>query len=159
LFYTLTNVIVKLKQGDNMSKAKSGDTVKVNYTGKLKDGSVFDSSENKDPLQFKIGARQVIPGFEQAVLGMEPGDSKDIEISANDAYGPYNDKLVVKVPKDKIPAELNPSKGQQLRLQQPDGNDLIVKVKDIDDKDITLDANHQLAGQDLLFNVQLVEIT
>ena len=142
-----------------MSKAKSGDTVKVNYIGKLKDGSIFDTSENKDPLQFKIGAGQVIPGFEQAVLGMEPGDSKDIEISANDAYGPYNDKLVVKVPKDKIPAKLNPLKGQQLRLQQPDGNDLIVKVKDIDDKDITLDANHQLAGQDLLFNVQLVEIT
>ena len=142
-----------------MSEAKSGDTVKVNYTGKLKDGSVFDSSENKDPLKFKIGEGHVIPGFEQAVVGMALGDSKDIEISANEAYGPYHEKLVVKVPKDKIPSDLNPTKGQQLRLQQPEGNDIIVNVKDIDDKEVTLDANHQLAGKDLLFNIQLVEIS
>ena len=141
-----------------MSQAKSGDTVKVNYTGKLKDGSVFDSSVNRDPLQFKIGAGQVIPGFEQAIVGMEPGDSKDIEITAKDAYGPYHEKLVIKVPRDKIPSDLNPAQGQQLRLQQPEGNDILVNVKEVNDKEITLDANHQLAGQNLFFNVQLIEI-
>ncbi len=141
-----------------MAEAKSGDTVKVNYTGKLDDGTVFDSSENKDPLQFKIGEGHVIPGFEQAVVGMNPGDSKDVTIPENEAYGPYHEKLVVKVPKDKLPPEIKPAVGQQLRLQQPDGNDIFVNVRDIDDKEVTLDANHQLAGKDLLFNIQLVEI-
>lgn len=141
-----------------MGQAKSGDTVKVDYTGKLKDGSVFDSSVDRDPLKFKIGAGQVIPDFEQAIIGMNPGDSKDIEISANNAYGPYHEKLVVKVPRDKIPQDLNPVQGQQLRLQQPEGNDILVSVKEINDEEITLDANHQLAGKDLFFNIQLVEI-
>ena len=109
-------------------------------------------------MEFKIGEGQVIPGFEKAIIGMNPGDSKDIEISANEAYGPYHEKLVVKVSKDKIPSELNPSIGQQLRLQQPEGNDILVSVKEISNENITLDANHQLAGKDLFFNIQLVEI-
>ena len=141
-----------------MQQAKSGDTVKVNYTGKLNDGSIFDTSENREPLQFKIGAGHVIPGFEQAVVGMTPGDSKDIEIPAKDAYGLYHEKLVVKVPRDKVPSDLNPEKGQQLRLQQPEGNDILVNVKEVNNDEIVLDANHQLAGKDLFFNIQLVEI-
>ncbi len=141
-----------------MAQAKSGDTVKVNYTGKLKDGTIFDSSVKRDPLQFKIGTGHIIPDFEQAIIGMEPGESKDIEILAKNAYGLYSEKLVIKVSRDKIPSGINPVKGQQLRLHQPEGNDILVNVIEINDKEITLDANHQLAGKDLLFNIQLVEI-
>lgn len=141
-----------------MVQAKSGDTVKVNYTGKLKDGTIFDSSVDKDPLKFKIGGGQVIPDFEKAVIGMIPGDSKDIEISAINAYGVYNEKLLIKVSKDKIPSEFKPVLGQQVRLQQPEGGSIFASVKEINEDEITLDANHQLAGKDLLFNIQLVEI-
>jgi peptidylprolyl isomerase len=140
------------------SKAKEGDVVKVHYTGKLKDESIFDSSQDGDPLKVTLGSGQVIPGFEKAVVGMGVGDSKTVEIAAEDAYGSYRDELVVEIDKERIPEDLAVEVGQQLVLRQAEGPPIRVKVADMTEKAVTLDANHPLAGQDLTFEVQLVEI-
>lgn len=140
------------------TKAKEGDLVKVHYTGKLKDESIFDSSQNSDPLEVTLGTGQVIPGFEKAVVGMGVGDSKTIEIAAADAYGSYRDELVVEIDKERIPEDLTVEVGQQLVLRQAEGPPIRVKVTDMTEKSVTLDANHPLAGQDLTFEVQLIEI-
>jgi peptidylprolyl isomerase len=139
-------------------KAKQGDTVKVHYTGKLDDGTVFDTSVNRDPLQFTIGKGQVIPGFEQAVVGMEVSESKTTKVTASEAYGPRRDEMVLQVDRKQFPADLNPEVGQQLRIPQPNGQPVIVRVTDISEASVTLDANHPLAGQDLTFDIQLVEL-
>lgn len=142
-----------------MSEAKSGDTVAVHYTGKLDDGTVFDSSANRDPLQFSIGAGHVIPGFEAAVIGMSPGDSVTRTIPAEQAYGPYRDEMVMVVEREQIPPEIPLDVGQQLHLQGPEGQPpLPVLVTDVSETEVTLDANHPLAGEDLTFDIQLVEI-
>ena len=141
-----------------MGQAQSGDTVKVHYTGKLNDGTVFDGSTDRDPLQFKIGGGQVIPDFEQAVVGMRPGDSKTIDIESANAYGPYNDDLVLVVEREAIPPDLPLAVGQQLQIQQEDGQALPVLITDVSEATVTLDANHPLAGQDLTFDIELVAI-
>jgi peptidylprolyl isomerase len=140
-----------------MQSAKSGDTVRVHYTGKLDDGSVFDSSEGRDPLEFQLGGGQVIPGFEQAVEGMSPGDERSVTIAADEAYGPRRDELVLVVPRTELPAEMQPELGQQLQLSQ-DGQSFIVTVADVNESEIILDANHPLAGEELTFELQLVDI-
>jgi peptidylprolyl isomerase len=140
-----------------MQSAKSGDTVRVHYTGKLDDGSVFDSSEGRDPLEFQLGGGQVIPGFEQAVEGMSPGDERSVTIAADEAYGPRRDELVLVVPRTELPAEMQPELGQQLQLSQ-DGQSFIVTVADVNESEIILDANHPLAGEALTFELQLVDI-
>jgi FKBP-type peptidyl-prolyl cis-trans isomerase 2 len=140
------------------TKAKEGDVVKVHYTGKLKDESVFDSSQNSDPLEVTLGTGQVIPGFEKAVVGMDVGDSKTVEIAAEDAYGSYRDELVVEIDKERIPEDLTVEVGQQLVLRQAEGPPIRVKVKNMTEQSVTLDANHPLAGQDLIFEVQLIKI-
>ena len=140
------------------TKAKEGDLVKVHYTGKLKDESVFDSSQNGEPLEVTLGSGQVIPGFEKAVIGMSVGDSKTFEIAAAEAYGSYRDELVVEIDKERIPEDLSVEVGQQLVLRQTEGPPIRVMVTDMSDQSVTLDANHPLAGEDLTFEVQLLEI-
>ena len=138
--------------------AKHGDTVKVHYTGKLDDGTVFDSSTDRDPLEFTIGEGLVIPGFERAVIGMTPGDSRTELIPNEQAYGPHLEDMVVVVDRQQMPAEIEPSIGQQLEVQQPSGQVIPVVITDLSDEAVTLDANHPLAGEDLTFDIQLVEI-
>ncbi len=137
--------------------ATNGNMVKVHYTGTLGDGSVFDSSLQREPLQFKLGNGQVIPGFEEAVLGMQVGETKTVTIKADQAYGQKRAELIITLEKEKIPAELNPQIGDQLQMKQPDGAAVIVTVISINEKTITLDANHNLAGKDLTFELTLVE--
>jgi peptidylprolyl isomerase len=141
-----------------MAQAKKGDEVKVHYTGKLDDGTVFDSSEGREPLQFKIGEGQVIPGFEEGVVGMNTGDTKTISIPSGQAYGPHHDEMVIVVDKSQFPEGMNPELGDQLQMQHPSGQVVLVTVVDVSDKDVTLDANHPLAGKDLTFNVELVDV-
>ena len=146
------------EEEEGTAQAKDGDTVQVHYTLKLEDGTVFDTSIGGDPLQFTIGDGQLIPGFEQAVVGMSPGESKTVEIPADEAYGPYLEELVMVVDRDQLPEDLQPEVGQQLQISQPDGQTILVKVIDVSESSVTLDANHPLAGKDLTFDIELVEI-
>jgi peptidylprolyl isomerase len=141
-----------------MTQAKFGDTVKVHYTGKLDDGTVFDSSIQGEPLEFTIGSGSIIPGFEKAVVGMVPGDQKTEVIPTEQAYGPYQEEMVVMVERNQMPAEMEPQIGQQLQLQHESGQIIPVIVTDVSDASVTLDANHPLAGEDLTFEIQLVAI-
>ncbi len=141
-----------------MAQAKLGDSVTVHYTGKLDDGTVFDSSVGREPLQFSIGEGIVIPGFEEAVVGMAPGESKIANIPAENAYGPYRPELVMIVDKERIPTDVSVKVGQLLQISQNNGQTIPVMVTDISDAEVTLDANHPLAGQELIFDIQLVEI-
>ena len=141
-----------------MAQAQNGDTIAVQYTGKLDDGTVFDSSVGKDPLQFTIGTGTVIPGFENAVVGMGTGDSKTVVIPAEEAYGEHNPDLVMVFDREQIPPELPVEVGQQLQLHQDNGNAVPVVVTDMSASEVTLDANHPLAGEDLTFDIQLVAI-
>lgn len=142
-----------------MEQAKKGDNVKVHYTGKLEDGTEFDSSFDRDPLQFVIGEGNLIPGFEEAIEGMCPGDKKTIRISAEEAYGPYIKELVADFDRSMLPPELNPQIGEELKIEQDDGNIAMVMVTGLTDTAITVDANHPLAGKDLIFDVSLVEVS
>ncbi|MEQ8476552.1 peptidylprolyl isomerase [Fulvivirga sp.] len=142
-----------------MSEVKKGDKVKVHYTGKLNDGSVFDSSANREPLEFEVGAGMMIAGFDNAVNGMKVGDKKVAEIPAAEAYGEKNDDMVVSVPKAQLPPDLNPEIGQQLSMQQPNGQAIPVVVTKVETETIEIDANHPLAGKDLIFDIELVEIS
>jgi peptidylprolyl isomerase len=148
----------KLQGGLNMIQAKEGDTVKVHYTGKLDDGTVFDSSENGTPLEFTIGSGMIIPGFEQAVIGMAPGESKTETIPTHNAYGPYQEEMVLTVDRQQMPTEIELEIGQQLQLQHPTGEVIPVIITEVSPVTVTLDANHPLAGETLTFDIQLVEI-
>lgn len=138
--------------------AREGDKVKVHYTGTLKDGTVFDSSRGRDPLEFTIGAGRLIPDFEQTVIGMSLGESRTITILAENAYGEYRDELVLVVDRDRFPPDLRPDVGQQLELRRPDGRVQTVTVAETSELSVTLDANHPLAGRDLTFDIELVEV-
>lgn len=139
-------------------QAKHGDTVKVHYTGKLDDGTVFDSSVSQEPLEFKIGSGSIIPGFEQAIVGMALGDSKTEIIPAEQAYGPYVEEMVVIIDRQQMPPEIEPEVGQQLQIQRSPDQIIPVVVTDVSGSKVTLDANHPLAGEDLTFDIQLVDI-
>ncbi len=141
-----------------MAQAKQGDTVNVHYTGKLEDGTVFDSSRSRHPLQFTIGKGQVISGFEQAVIGMNTGDSKTARIAVDQAYGPRQNDRIVTVERTQLPPGLNPLVGQRLELTQTDDQRILVTVSAMTDTTLTLDANHPLAGKDLFFDIELVKI-
>jgi peptidylprolyl isomerase len=151
-------VICRNKEDYLMAKASSGNIVKVDYTGKLDDGTVFDSSEGREPLEFTLGEGQVIPGFDQGVAGMELGEQKTITIPAERAYGPRLEDLVAELDKDSFPPDMELSVGDMLHLQQPDGQAIAATVAEIKDGSVVLDANHPLAGQNLTFDVKLVEI-
>lgn len=141
-----------------MAQAKQGDTVKIHYTGKLEDGSVFDTSIDRDPLQFTIGENQVIPGFEKGVTGMEINESKTITIPMDEAYGPHREEMVLNIPRDQFPPDIEPKIGQQLQLSQADGKTMIAIVTQLSESNVTTDANHPLAGETLIFDIQLIEI-
>ncbi|HUV80123.1 MAG TPA: peptidylprolyl isomerase [Candidatus Bathyarchaeia archaeon] len=142
-----------------MTRAKYGNTVKVHYTGKLGDGTVFDSSLDRDPLQFTLGEGQMIPGFEQAVVGMSLNESKTVTIPMDQAYGPHREEMVTVIERNQIPENMQQLEvGQQLQIQQDDGQTFLVVVTDVSESSATLDANHPLAGKDLTFDLQLVEI-
>lgn len=133
--------------------------MKVHYTGRLDDGTVFDSSQDRDPLAFTLGSGEVIPGFEQAVLGMSVGETRTHRIEAEEAYGEHRDEMVLRVEREHLPPDLNPEAGQQLQIQQSSGEVIPVVVTDVDSDSITLDANHPLAGQPLTFEIELVEVS
>ena len=141
-----------------MSQAKHGDTVKVHYQGKLQDGSVFDASDH-EPVQFTIGEGHVIEGFEEAVVGMNPGDSKTTELPAEKAFGLYREDLVVVVPKSQFENwDLDPTVGERVPIPQRQGPPIEVIVTEVTDSDVTVDANHPLAGEDLTLDIELVDI-
>lgn len=139
--------------------AKKGDTVKVHYTGKLTDGTVFDSSRQRDPISFTLGEGQIIPGFEKAVEGLEPGQTTSVTIPADDAYGQRDEEAIAEVPRTQLPEGLNPEVGQQLQVQKPDGQPVPVRVTEVTEDKIKIDTNHPLAGKDLAFELELVEIS
>ncbi len=141
-----------------MTGAQQGDTVRVHYTGKLEDGSVFDSSVERDPLEFKIGEGQIIPGFEKAVVGMEAGQNKTIQIEPGDGYGPRHEEMVQVVERNQIPENITLEVGAQLQANHPEGGPIILTVTDLTEAEVTLDANHPLAGLDLTFEIELVGI-
>ncbi len=141
-----------------MVQAKEGDTVRVHYTGKLEDGTVFDTSSEESPLEFTIGEGEIIPGFEQAVIGMEPGEARTARIPPEEAYGSHRDDMMLTVDRGEVPEEINPEPGQQLQIQMPGERTAIVTVSDISESTVTLDANHPLAGEPLTFDIQLVDI-
>ena len=141
-----------------MAPVKHGDTVRVHYTGKLTDGTVFDSSLNEEPLEFTLGEGQVIPGFEEAVIGMNPGQSKITKVRADKAYGAYREDMVMVLNRNQLPAHIQPEVGQQMEMRHEDGTAFIVTVMDVSESSVTLDANHPLAGKDLRFDIELLEI-
>ncbi len=141
-----------------MAVAKAGDNVAIHYTGTLSDGTVFDSSEGRAPLEFRLGSGQVIPGFDTGVTGMEVGERKTINIPAAQAYGPYRDDQVLAVDRSMFPPDANPQVGEQFQVQQQGGGAVVVTVKSIQGDTILLDANHALAGKDLTFALELVSI-
>ena len=141
-----------------MTQAKAGDTVRIHYTGTLADGSRFDSSEGRDPLEFILGSGQVIPGFDKAVTGMTEGEDKTVTIEPGDAYGERHDQLVQQIPRSALPDDITPTVGMQLTGESEDGQQTRFAVTAVDDDSITLDANHPLAGQALTFAISLVSI-
>ncbi|NIS68689.1 MAG: peptidylprolyl isomerase [Proteobacteria bacterium] len=142
-----------------MGQAKHGDTVKVHYTGKLEDGTVFDSSENREPLEFTIGEGKIIPGFERAVIGMSPGESKTEKVPADQAFGPYREELVLEVDRKQIPADVELKVGKRLQFRHANGRATQGLITDVSESKVTLDANHPLARSDLIFDIQFLEIT
>jgi FKBP-type peptidyl-prolyl cis-trans isomerase 2 len=143
-----------------LTRAERGDTVRVHYTGRLEDGTVFDTSRDRHPLQFPIGEGRLIPpGIQQALVGMRPGESKTVRIPMEEAYGPYRESLVVTVDRDRFPEHLDLQVGQTLEITSSTGQVTVVTVTDMSDSEVTLDANHPLAGQDLILDLRLIEIT
>lgn len=141
-----------------MKSAKNGSTVKVHYTGTLDNGNVFDSSREHEPLEFTIGSGQLIKGFEDTVMGMAAGNVQTVKIAAAEAYGDRRAELVITINKDQFPENISPAEGLQLDLKSPDGNVLNAIVTMVGENSVTLDANHPLAGQDLTFDIELLEI-
>lgn len=141
-----------------MSHAKSGDTVRIHYTGTLSDGTQFDSSDGREPLEFSLGSGQVIPGFDNAVEGMNVGDSKSVSIEPQDAYGDKHEQLIQDVPKSALPQDMEPEVGMHLSSQAPDGQVMHLLITAVAEESITVDGNHPLAGQTLAFDIDLVEI-
>jgi peptidylprolyl isomerase len=142
-----------------MQQAKSGDTVKVHYSGRLTDGTTFDSSEGRDPLEFKVGNGDVIRGFDEGVTGMSVGEKKTVHIPANEAYGQKDESRVVEFPRENFPPDLQPEIGMQLNMSNGAGQVIPVVIVEVGNESVTLDANHPLAGEDLIFDIELVDIS
>lgn len=141
-----------------MTEVKSGDKVAIHYTGTLLDGTTFDSSDGREPLEFEVGSGQIIPGLDVALPGMKVGDKKIVKIDSKDAYGPLNPDMRQAIPRDGIPADIPLEVGIQLQMQTPDGQAMPVTVVELDEATVTLDANHPLAGKDLQFDIELMKI-
>ncbi len=142
-----------------MQQVKDGDKVRVHYNGKLRNGEIFDSSEGRDPLEFTVGSGQVIKGFDDGVKGMNIGDKKTVEIASTDAYGEKEEDRVIEFPKTQFPPEMKPEVGMQLMMNDGQGQSMPVVITEVKDKTVMLDANHPLAGQDLIFDIELVKNT
>lgn len=142
-----------------MQQVKKGDTIKVHYHGKLVDGTTFDSSEGREPLEFEVGGGMVIPGFDEGVAGMIIGEKKTVQIPADEAYGPKQEDMVMEFPRDKFPEDMVPEVGLQLNMSNGQGQNFPVVIVEVQEAVVILDANHPLAGQDLIFDLELVEIS
>lgn len=141
-----------------MQQANTGDKVKVHYHGRLRNGETFDSSQGRDPLEFEVGAGQMIKGFDEGVKGMQVGDKKTVEIGAGDAYGHREEENMIEFPKDQFPADMKPEPGAQLMLSNDEGQQFPVVIVEVKDDSVVLDANHPLAGQDLIFDIEMMDI-
>ena len=141
-----------------MAQVKSGDKIKVHYHGKLTNGETFDSSTGREPLEFEVGSGMVIPGFDQGVTGMAVGEKKTVNIPFTEAYGPKNMEMVIEMPKDRFPEDMQVEVGMPLMMSDEQGQQFQVTIVDIKEEAVMLDANHPLAGQDLIFDLELVEI-
>ncbi len=138
---------------------KNGDKIKVEYTGTLEDGTVFDTSEGREPLEFEAGSGQVIKGFDDAVIGMEAGEEKKVELPPSEAYGEYDPNLIKKIPLDKLPPGETPKPGMVLELRTSDGIGFPARITEVAEKEITVDLNHPLAGKNLIFQIKVVDIS
>ena len=141
-----------------MTQAKEDDTVRVHYTVRLDNDTIVGSTKSEEPLQFTLGKGQVLPGFEQAVMGMNSGESKTILVAADQAFGPHLDEMVVVVDRGRLPEGLNPKEGDKIQLQTRSGETMTVSVTDVSESTITIDGNHPLAGKDLIFDIEFLEV-
>ena len=144
--------------GGNGNMIEKGSKIKLHYTGTLEDGTVFDSSKDKEPLEFEVGAGQVIPGFDEGVIGLKAGEKKTINIPANKAYGQYDEKRMGEYPKENVPKDMELKVGAKMFLQSPDGGVALATIKEIKEEVVLLDLNHPLAGKDLTFEVEIIEV-
>jgi peptidylprolyl isomerase len=141
-----------------MQEVKNGDKIKVHYHGKLRSGETFDSSQGREPLEFTVGSGQVIKGFDEGVKGMKVGDKKTVEIPVQDAYGEKQQEMMIEFPKDQFPSDMKPEVGMQLMMTNGSGQNFPVTIAEVKENSVVLDANHPLAGQDLIFDLELVSI-
>ena len=141
-----------------MTQAKNGDEVTVHYSAKLEDGTEFDTTRDSDPLRFKIGSENVIPGFEESIIGMKIGDKKNVTIQPDNAYGQWRKELILNIQKSDFPENINPEVGKRLQIRQRDGQPINVVIADMKEDTVILDANHPLAGKALVFDIELIEI-
>lgn len=141
-----------------MTKAKQGDKVKIHYYGTLEDGTIFDSSYERDPLEFTLGDGQIISGLDEAVQGMSEGETKQVAVSSNNAFGEYLEENIIQVARSNLPEDVEPQIGMTLKLNTPDNQIFYARIADLDEENLTLDGNHPLAGQDLNFELKLVEL-
>ena len=141
-----------------MQQVQNGDKVKVHYHGKLRNGETFDSSQGREPLEFTVGGGQVIKGFDEGVKGMQVGVKRTVEIGVTDAYGEKNEDMVIEFPKAQFPPDMKPEAGMQLMMNNGQGQQFPVVIKEVGEETVLLDANHPLAGEDLIFDIELVEI-
>jgi len=141
-----------------MSEAKSGDTAHVHYTGRLEDGTIFDTSDGRDPLPFELGGGQVIPGFDKAITGMEVGEKKTVTIPSAEAYGPHSDERTFMVPRDNLPPGYDPKVGEVMRMETKEGQQMNVIITEVNEDSVRMDANHPLVGKDLIFDIELVKV-
>ena len=142
-----------------MAQVKKGDTIQVHYHGTLTDGTIFDSSNGREPLEFEVGGGMVIEGFDNGVLGMTIGEKRTVNIPADQAYGPKNDDMIMEFPIDRFPADLVPEVGMQLNMSNTEGDQFPVVIVEVADEHVLLDANHPLAGKDLIFDLELVTVS
>lgn len=141
-----------------MSQIKEGDKVRIHYKGTLTDGTVFDSSEGRDPLEFTVGSGEIIPGLDKALPGMGVGDQKRVEVAVEEGYGPRHDDRMIEVPLDELPPDIPREVGIMLAMRSPEGQEMPVRVVEVTETAMKLDANHQLAGEDLVFEIEIVSI-
>ena len=153
------DITIIIKKTVIMQQAKKGDKVKVHYHGKLTSGETFDTSSGREPLEFEVGSGSVIKGFDEGVAGMEVGEKKTINIPVDEAYGARNDDMLIEFPKDRFPKDMQIEEGMQLMMSDGSGQNIPVIVTEVKEDTVVLDANHPLAGEDLIFDIELVEIT
>ncbi len=139
--------------------AQAGDSVLVHYTGKFKDGNVFDSTEGREPIRFTVGSGELISGFDRGVMGMAVGEKKSVQLESQEAYGDYHDDRVFKVKREALGPEIDPEEGMMLRMRDANGNSMPARISEVAAEEVTIDANHPLAGQDITFELELMELS